>query len=503
MSSPYRRPALAEQLRGVDQVRRAALVHVDLEVGPAPHERARSPPAWSRWMWVSSSARGRAAAERLEQRARRDDAGPGIDEHAADLASRRSRARVPRCMDVDGSRSASGPATMHRRSSREWRTHVGSMTAPPARARPAVDDADLRGPLDGARSPTSSTAQPGQGPDRPLDRVRPADADRLRRRPRARARRGRQGRRADRPQGRHARAARRHPARRDEHVDDDQRDGRLAAGALHRRRRGERRRPRRAPGHDAERHHQGVPLARDLRVPARPVDAADRRHGRLHGRATSRSGTRSTSAPTTCRRPGRRRCRRSPTRWPTRSRCSTRCASACRRDAAWARCSGASRSSSTPACASSRSTRSCARWRVLWEELGRERYGVEDAKQLPLPLRRAGQLARADRGPAGEQRAAHRARGARRSRSAATPAPARIQLPAWNEALGLPRPWDQQWSLRIQQVLAYETDLLEYPDIFEGSKVMDGLVGRAARGRARRDGASSPSTAARSRPCRT
>ncbi len=51
-----------------------------------------------------------------------------------------------------------------------------------------------------------------------------------------------------------------------------------------------------------------------------------------------------------------------------------------------------------------------------------------------------------------------------------------IQLPAWNEALGLPRPWDQQWSLRIQQVLAYETDILEYPDIFEGSKVMDGLV---------------------------
>jgi (2R)-ethylmalonyl-CoA mutase len=51
-----------------------------------------------------------------------------------------------------------------------------------------------------------------------------------------------------------------------------------------------------------------------------------------------------------------------------------------------------------------------------------------------------------------------------------------MQLPAWNEALGLPRPWDQQWSLRIQQVLAYETDLLEYPDIFEGSVVMEGLV---------------------------
>lgn len=47
-----------------------------------------------------------------------------------------------------------------------------------------------------------------------------------------------------------------------------------------------------------------------------------------------------------------------------------------------------------------------------------------------------------------------------------------IQLPAWNEALGLPRPWDQQWSLRFQQILAFETDLLEYPDIFEGSKVI-------------------------------
>src|SRR5438045_3822203 len=57
-----------------------------------------------------------------------------------------------------------------------------------------------------------------------------------------------------------------------------------------------------------------------------------------------------------------------------------------------------------------------------------------------------------------------------------------IQLPAWNEALGLPRPWDQQWSLRIQQILAYETDLLEYPDIFEGSKVMDGLVAELVEG---------------------
>src|SRR4051794_34466989 len=57
-----------------------------------------------------------------------------------------------------------------------------------------------------------------------------------------------------------------------------------------------------------------------------------------------------------------------------------------------------------------------------------------------------------------------------------------IQLPALNEALGLPRPWDQQWSLRIQQILAYETDLLEYPDVFERSKVGEGLVAELREG---------------------
>ena len=55
-----------------------------------------------------------------------------------------------------------------------------------------------------------------------------------------------------------------------------------------------------------------------------------------------------------------------------------------------------------------------------------------------------------------------------------------IQLPAWNEALGLPRPWDQQWSLRIQQVLAFETDLLEYDDLFEGSHVVEAKTSELA-----------------------
>ena len=57
-----------------------------------------------------------------------------------------------------------------------------------------------------------------------------------------------------------------------------------------------------------------------------------------------------------------------------------------------------------------------------------------------------------------------------------------VQLPAWNEALGLPRPWDQQWSLRIQQVLAYESDLLEYDDLFTGSVVVEAKVAELVAG---------------------
>ena len=51
-----------------------------------------------------------------------------------------------------------------------------------------------------------------------------------------------------------------------------------------------------------------------------------------------------------------------------------------------------------------------------------------------------------------------------------------VQLPAWNEALGLPRPWDQQWSMRMQQIMAFETDLLEYEDLFDGNQVVDAKV---------------------------
>jgi (2R)-ethylmalonyl-CoA mutase len=112
---------------------------------------------------------------------------------------------------------------------------------------------------------------------------------------------------------------------------------------------------------------------------------------------------------------------------------------------------------------------------TLWEQLGRERYGVTDERQLRFRYGvQVNSLGLTESQPENNvQRIVLEALAVTLGRNARARA---VQLPAWNEALGLPRPWDQQWSLRIQQVLAFETDLLDYPDIFEGSKVMDGLV---------------------------
>ena len=117
----------------------------------------------------------------------------------------------------------------------------------------------------------------------------------------------------------------------------------------------------------------------------------------------------------------------------------------------------------------------------LWEEIGRERYGVEDPKHLRFRYGvQVNSLGLTEPQPENNvQRIVLEALAVTLGRNARARA---IQLPAWNEALGLPRPWDQQWSLRIQQVLAFETDLLEYPDIFEGSKVMEGLVAELVEG---------------------
>jgi ethylmalonyl-CoA mutase len=111
----------------------------------------------------------------------------------------------------------------------------------------------------------------------------------------------------------------------------------------------------------------------------------------------------------------------------------------------------------------------------LWEEIGRERYGVDDERLLRFRYGvQVNSLGLTESQPENNIiRIVLEALAVTMGREARARA---LQLPAWNEALGLPRPWDQQWSLRIQQILAYETDLLEYPDIFEGSKVIDGLV---------------------------
>jgi len=118
---------------------------------------------------------------------------------------------------------------------------------------------------------------------------------------------------------------------------------------------------------------------------------------------------------------------------------------------------------------------------VLWEQLGRERYGVTDEKQLLFRYGvQVNSLGLTEAQPENNvQRIVLEALAVTMGRNARARA---VQLPAWNEALGLPRPWDQQWSLRIQQVMAFETDMLEYPDIFEGSVVMDGLVGELLEG---------------------
>jgi ethylmalonyl-CoA mutase len=105
----------------------------------------------------------------------------------------------------------------------------------------------------------------------------------------------------------------------------------------------------------------------------------------------------------------------------------------------------------------------------LWDRIGRDRYGVTDPKARRFRYGvQVNSLGLTEAQPENNvQRIVLEMLGVTLSKNARARS---IQLPAWNEALGLPRPWDQQWSLRLQQVLAYETDLLEYDDIFEGSK---------------------------------
>ncbi|MGN6780719.1 MAG: methylmalonyl-CoA mutase family protein, partial [Marmoricola sp.] len=111
----------------------------------------------------------------------------------------------------------------------------------------------------------------------------------------------------------------------------------------------------------------------------------------------------------------------------------------------------------------------------LWDEITRERYGVQDPKMRRFRYGvQVNSLGLTEAQPENNvQRIVLEMLGVTLSKNARARA---VQLPAWNEALGLPRPWDQQWSLRLQQVLAYESDLLEYDDIFDGSTVVEAKV---------------------------
>jgi len=117
----------------------------------------------------------------------------------------------------------------------------------------------------------------------------------------------------------------------------------------------------------------------------------------------------------------------------------------------------------------------------LWDRITRERYGVEDPKMRRFRYGvQVNSLGLTEAQPENNvQRIVLEMLGVTLSKNARARA---VQLPAWNEALGLPRPWDQQWSLRLQQVLAFESDLLEYDDLFDGSHVVEAKVAELVAG---------------------
>ena len=290
-------------------------------------------------------------------------------------------------------------------------------------------------------------------PDRPVVRLRPADADGLRLRPPARRGRGRQGRRGHRLARRHARCCS-HGLPLDtvttsmtinstaaillllyELVAEEQ----GVSGRQDRR-------------HDPERHPQGVRRPRHLHLPAAAVDADHHRHLRLLPRATCRSGTRSRSPATTSARPAAPRCRRSPSRSPTASPTSQAAIDAGPRRrrvrAAARRSSGTRHNNFFEEVAKFRAARR------MWYRIMSERFGAKNEKSqaaaLPHPDRRLD----AHRAAAGEQRRARRAAGAGRGASAAR----RACTPTASTRRSACRPSGPRTiALRTQQIIGYET----------------------------------------------
>ncbi len=238
----------------------------------------------------------------------------------------------------------------------------------------------------------------------------------------------------------------------------------MAAGALRDGRGGERRRAHGAVGHHPERHPQGVPVARHLRVPARGLDAIDGNWNPINVCSYHLQEAGAT---------------------PVQEIAYTLSNAIAVLDEVKRR--GQVADDDLPRVfgrisffvnAGIRFVEEHAKLRAmgrLWEQIGRERYGVTEPKYLRFRYGvQVNSLGLTESQPENNvPRIVLEALAVTLGRDARARA---IQLPAWNEALGLPRPWDQQWSLRIQQILALESDLLDYPDIFEGSKVMEGLV---------------------------
>ena len=361
-------------------------------------------------------------------------------------------------------------------------------STPPATAagaaRPALDDAHLRRALDGEGLERALPGQPREGADGAVRRLRPADPNRIRPRRRARAGRGRQGRRAGRPSRRHGDVDGRDPARGDEHLDDDQRHRRLAAwrctSSPPRSRTSPRRQLQGTTQNDIikeflARGTYAFPPAPSMRLIADMI-AYTVEHVPKWNPINICSYHLQEAGAT-----------------PVQEIAYAMSNAIAVLDAARERVQAAHAEDEAAAQelmgqvfgrisffvnAGVRFVEEHAKLRamgILWEELGRERYGVTDPKHLRFRYGvQVNSLGLTEAQPENNiQRIVLETLAVTLGRDARARA---VQLPAWNEALGLPRPWDQQWSLRIQQVMAYETDLLEYPDIFEGSHVMDGLV---------------------------
>ena len=224
--------------------------------------------------------------------------------------------------------------------------------------------------------------------------------------------------------------------------------------------------------HDPERHHQGISVARHLRVPAGAVDAADQGHRDLHHDRTaevesdehlllSSAGSRRDAGAGAGLRAG-----------TAVAVLDTVKASGEVTQEKFGEVVGRI---SFFVNAGLRFVTEICKMRAfveLWDEITRERYGITDPKQRLFRYGvQVNSLGLTEPQPENNvARILIEMLAVTLSKNARARA---VQLPAWNEALGLPRPWDQQWSLRMQQILAYETDLLEYGDLFDGSPVID------------------------------